>query len=307
MPSPSTSSPPRRVRHGIANTSPARVVRRQLRPRHPAGEHDVARHARARAASRSQLARGTGRRRRAAARRPAPRARTARQRPDQRVLALARHQPGHADDDRPVGEPVPGADLRAAHARPERLVSTPGGSRTSRGPRPERAGASRRPHVLAEVGDHVARCVADPAQQPAGAPGSVAQPDLVPVRGRRRSASTPAAPQRRREQAERRRRPEPHRGAALGSAHAPRPAGRRPGSAAAPGRVPHHRERLRRVELGRAPARSDAKTTTEPAGWRIASSCTNAWMPPARGGKSLVTTSVRLTGTRPARCAATAR
>ena len=41
MPRPSTSRPAARVRHGIAKTSPARVVGGQLVPRHRAGEDDV--------------------------------------------------------------------------------------------------------------------------------------------------------------------------------------------------------------------------------------------------------------------------
>src|SRR4029078_10587752 len=45
-----------------------------------------------------------------------------------------------------------------------------------------------------------------------------------------------------------------------------------------------------------APLQAGADTLTVPAGSRVASACTNDWMPPRRGGKSLVTISVRGTG-----------
>src|SRR5215472_18393785 len=45
-----------------------------------------------------------------------------------------------------------------------------------------------------------------------------------------------------------------------------------------------------------APFQAGAYTVTVPAGSRVASACTNDWMPPRRGGKSLVTISVRDTG-----------
>src|SRR5690606_24177324 len=44
-----------------------------------------------------------------------------------------------------------------------------------------------------------------------------------------------------------------------------------------------------------APRQVDAYTTTDPGGWCTARWWTNAWIPPGRGGKSLVTTRVRVT------------
>src|SRR5215469_6612291 len=45
-----------------------------------------------------------------------------------------------------------------------------------------------------------------------------------------------------------------------------------------------------------APFQAGAYTVTVPAGSPVASACTNDWMPPRRGGKSLVTIRVRGTG-----------
>ena len=45
-----------------------------------------------------------------------------------------------------------------------------------------------------------------------------------------------------------------------------------------------------------APSQAGAYTVTVSGGSRVASPCTNDWMPPCRGGKSLVTISVRRTG-----------
>ena len=51
-----------------------------------------------------------------------------------------------------------------------------------------------------------------------------------------------------------------------------------------------------RASNSAAPFQAGAYTVTVPAGSRVASACTNDWMPPRRGGKSLVTISVRGTG-----------
>ena len=51
-----------------------------------------------------------------------------------------------------------------------------------------------------------------------------------------------------------------------------------------------------RASNSAAPFQAGAYTVTVPAGSRVASACTNDWMPPRRGGKSLVTISVRRTG-----------
>ena len=51
-----------------------------------------------------------------------------------------------------------------------------------------------------------------------------------------------------------------------------------------------------RASNSAAPFQAGAYTVTVPAGSRVTSACTNDWMPPRRGGKSLVTISVRGTG-----------
>ena len=72
-----------------------------------------------------------------------------------------------------------------------------------------------------------------------------------------------------------------------------RGAGRRPRRQQHARRRPDHRVGQRGVVLGR-PRRVEASTTTESGGRRSSSAATKVWMPPCRGGKSLVTTSVRL-------------
>jgi hypothetical protein len=47
-----------------------------------------------------------------------------------------------------------------------------------------------------------------------------------------------------------------------------------------------------RASNSAAPSQDGAYTVTVPGGSRDASACTNDWMPPGRGGKSLVTTRV---------------
>ena len=111
MPSPSTSSPPPRVRQGSANTSAAAWCAASS----SGGTPPVITTCSAtpcRCASRSQaVAVGT------AADEQQPRAGDPFPEPgehrDQRVLPLARHQPGHAADDRRVAEAVALADLLA--------------------------------------------------------------------------------------------------------------------------------------------------------------------------------------------------
>src|SRR5207247_10894104 len=51
-----------------------------------------------------------------------------------------------------------------------------------------------------------------------------------------------------------------------------------------------------RASNSTAPFQAGAYTVTVPAGSPVASACTNDWMPPRRGGKSLVTIRVRGTG-----------
>ena len=134
-----------------------------------------------------------------------------------------------------------------ATVRPERGRVHPGRQPDEPRPRPVRAGQPD-PHVLAQVGDHV-HAGADPAQQPAAA-RQRRPADLVPVAGRddpldpgrnaaRRRAGPAAPPPRTRPPCSPR--PWPRRG----------PAGHLRGRQQHRGRVPQHRERLGRVELGR--------------------------------------------------------
>lgn len=136
-------------------------------------------------------------------------------REDQGVLALARHQPGHADDDGPFGEPEPGPDRVAARVRVERLLVDPGrqldhaagGGRGERGGDP---GAG----VLAEVGQRVG-ALADPPEQLPGR-GQLGPARLVAVRGGDEAPGARPA-QRRAHQAERGRGAEPDGRAAVGA------------------------------------------------------------------------------------------
>ena len=99
--------------------------------------------------------------------------------PHQRVLSLARHQPGHAQHHRAVAQPVAarltaraagvGAERRDVDARRQPVQRLPRGTE-----RPGEPPAG----VLAQVGDHVA-AGADPAQRLRAA-GSIAQPTSCP-------------------------------------------------------------------------------------------------------------------------------
>jgi hypothetical protein len=182
------------------------------------------------------------------------------------------------------------------------VVSTPGGSRTNRGPGPYAPASRTRMYSVRYV---TTSTPAPIRRSSCRLPGSAAQPTSCPWLAAT-IRSTPA----------------------FRSAGASRPSGADAPNHAAVQPSALATARTRRATSGvgssmpvgwrttgngwaasnsAAPGEVEANTTTDPGGWRTASSCTYAWMPPARGGKSLVTTSVRLTGTRPARCAATAR
>lgn len=133
----------------------------------------------------------------------------ARHREDEGVLPLARHQPGHAHDHRPVAQPEPRPDGVTARlgvegllVDPRRQLHHPPGRLRRQG------GGDPRTRVLPEVGDRVRR-LPDPAQQSARG-GQLRPPRLVTV-GRGHQPLGARLPQRRRHQPERRRRPEPHR------------------------------------------------------------------------------------------------
>ena len=135
---------------------------------------------------------------------------------------------------------------------------------------------------------------ADPAQQLPGA-GQRRPADLVAVGGRRPAARAPAARSAGGEQPERGGRAEPDRVAAVLARQSRGPAGDRAGWAAAPAvRLADHRERLLGVEAAAAlaPRRRRRRPPSRRAGGPR-SSCTKDWMPPGRGGKSLVTSRVR--------------
>ena len=122
---------------------------------------------------------------------------------------------------------------------------------------------------------------------------------LVPVGGARRGGRRPppAAPGRAVPAARPRRR---RRCRTRAGGRGRRRPGRWPGSAAAsPVGPPDHRVRQRGVVLRRTRASREASTTTESGGRRASSAATKVWMPPCRGGKSLVTTRVRVTAVQP--------
>ena len=217
------------------------VVGGQLLPRHRAGEHDVVGDAVLGGAAAAAAARPGRRRRasRAASGHPAPHRG---QRPHQHVLALARHEPRHADDDRPVGQPVPPPHLaRRPPPGGTASVSTPLGQLRELGA--GSTGASRAAGVVAEVG-HDVDVAADAAQRLAGA-GQQRPADLVAVgRGDR-----PLQPQRAARAARAGRRRRTTRG------RSPRPARCRARGAATSGvgsssdvGCAHDGERLRGVE-----------------------------------------------------------
>ena len=214
MPSPSTSRPPSRSRHGIANTSPDAVPARQLVERHRAGDDARRRRRRSSLASDSSRSSATARRRRAAVRRRRTVRRISGSARDQHVLALARHQPRDADDDRAdPSSRAPRAATRSADSGAEQLgvdagrqplqpvgVRRRAPSQAGRGcTRRGRSGRRRSP-----------RCAAAAA----GQPGTAAQPISWPWVGRDDPLRTGLA-QRRRQQSQRRGRAEPHVGAAV--------------------------------------------------------------------------------------------
>jgi hypothetical protein len=121
----------------------------------------------------------------------------------ERVLALARHEAGHADDDGAVAEAVALPD-RAASLRvgtePRRVDPRVQSRHAGGGRRGQRAGDPD-PEVLAQVGDHVG-VLADAAQQ-AARPGQRRPAGLVPV-GDRHGPFDADSAQRGRDQAKRR-------------------------------------------------------------------------------------------------------
>ena len=237
---------PARHREDVAG----RVVRRQLRPRHRAGEHDVPLDA---LGHREPCAAGPGpgRRRRPAARRPATRRRTAGSaristswplRGTSRETQITVGRSPSRCRRRTVGAVTPGRE--DVGVDPRRQPFQP----RAPGPTPVRAGCG-----CTRPGRSARRRSSRSGAAPAGPPGSAAQPTSCPWRGRdhpldRRPAAgrAPAAPS----------------GAAAPNHTAVHPSARaicraRRSTAGCrhqqPGPVPHHRERLRRVE-GRRPA-----------------------------------------------------
>ncbi len=204
MPRPSTSSPAPRVRHGIANTSAIAWCAGSSAGATPSVKITWSATSRLLASRRSVGRYGPPPTITSAA--PSIRDLIVRQRADQHVLALARHQPRQAHDYRPLTQPVACAQLRArTGVRPEPLGVDAGRQVLERG-----SGAERRREpvagVAADVGDHVA-VLADAAQR--GARDRKHRPaDLVPVSACHHPvrAGLPCAAG---QQCQRRRRPEP--------------------------------------------------------------------------------------------------
>ena len=191
--------------------------------------------------------------------------------PDQGVLALAPHHPGHADHDLPVrvdAEPL--ADLGAARPGPE--SGRVHARRQPRHPGRRRRGQRLRqpePEVLGQVGEDVDPRP-DPAQQPSGA-RQRGPARLVPVR----QPDDPARPGRAqagRQQPERGRRAEQDRVAAVLAQQRDGPVPHRRHRQHERAWMPDDRERQGRVELGRArPGRrvDDHPVRGQPDGERV--------------------------------------
>ena len=203
MPSPSTSRPAPRVRHGIAKTSAIAWCAGNSSPGTPSvnttcsatpkvvGEPMQRGPVRAPA---DDDERGAGH--------PLP---DRRQRPDQHVLPLARHQPRHADHHRAPAQPVAGPQFGPG----DRVGHEAVGVHAGRQPLQRRVGSERRgepaPGVGADVGDDVG-VVADAAQRrsrqrqhrPADFVPVGAGDDAVGTGGARQRASAAPAARRRR-------------------------------------------------------------------------------------------------------------
>ena len=221
------------------------VVSRHLSRRHGSGEHDVLVHPDLPGQPPQPVAAG------AVADEEHPRSRDplANQwkRPDERVLPLARHQPGHAHDERRVADAVAPAQLGArCRVGPEPLGVDARGHHLQRRPRTERCrdpGAG----VAGDRGQHVG-VGADPAQRLA--PARQHRPaHLVAVRAADHAldAGTPA--QVRTEQRQRRRRAEPDGRGAVLAGQCRGAGGDRRDREHERRRVPVHREGRGRVEL----------------------------------------------------------
>ena len=290
MPRPSTSRPAAagaaRHREHVAG----RVVRGQLRPRHRPGEHDVLAPRRSRASS-SQPRRDTARRRPSAAPRPGTR-RSAPATPGSAcpgpcAPSAATRTPPPAGRRSPYRSP----HRRAVDVRRERVDVH---ARRQRAMRSAARGRQRRrdpaPGVLPQVGDHVVAAGDAPQHLPWARAAA-------PSRPRGRGSARPA-----------------------GDAPAARSVGRA-GPAARPHRTAPRRSRRERSQVRRPPAHPgvgssmavssrttsngcsasnvsqpfDARGVDDDAAGvgRRTRSWTNVWMPPGRGGKSLVTTSSR--------------
>ena len=161
MPKPSTSMPPPRVRHGIANTSANAWCAGSSSPGTPPVNVTSSATPQSWASSRSVSRYGTAaddHQRGAVDATP-----DRRQRLDQHVLALARHQPRQAHHGGPLPQPVAVAQLgTAGRVGPEPVGVHPGRQVLQRRRRPEGRRESR-PGVAADEG-HDVGALADAAQ-----------------------------------------------------------------------------------------------------------------------------------------------
>ena len=205
MPSPSTSRPAPRVRHGIANTSAIAWCAGSSSPGTPSVNTTCSATPKLCASRCSDVqVRAAADDDQGGAGHPLP---DRGHRPDQHVLALARHQPRHAHHDRPLAQPVPGTQFGAGDLVGREPVGVHAGRQVlQRGVRPERRGepAAR---VAADIGDHVG--AGSDAPQRGSGQRQHRPADLVAVGAGDDAAGTRVAGQRR-HQRQRRGGAEPH-------------------------------------------------------------------------------------------------
>jgi hypothetical protein len=223
------------------------VMGRQFRRRDRTGEHDVLGHA----GRTGEPAQAITVRAAADQEQPCSRHLLAheRQRPDQGVLSLARHEPGHAHHERCVAEAIAPAQLRTRGRIGTVLLGVDAGRQhLQRRPRPERA---RHPSagVAGDRGEHV-RVGADPAQ---GLPRARQHrpAHLVPVRTTHHAFDACLPAQVRAQQRERSGGAEPDRGATVLPRQRRGPPGDHGEREHERRRVPVHRVGQGGVELGR--------------------------------------------------------